>query len=369
MRPVLVVRAVAFVLAALAVAGVIASAVRTLVVPRALSVALSRAVFVVLRRVFSLSVRRSEDYERVDRRMAFYAPTALLALPVVWLTVVLASFAVMYWAVDQSGWWTAIETSGSSLLTLGFKHPGSRVTTVLSFFEAAVGLALVALLITYLPTIYGGFSRRETFVSLMEGRAGNPPWAVTMLLRYQAIDLFDRADELWERAELWFSDVEESHTSLASLVFFRSPQPSRSWVTTAGAVLDGAALQLSALDLPNDPHAALCIRSGFLCLRRIADFFDISHPADPAPTDPISITRDEFDDALRRLEEAGTPIKPDRDQAWRDFQGWRVNYDSVLLDLAGLTDAPVAPWSSDRSPPYHRPPVLRIRKKRAQPST
>jgi hypothetical protein len=39
----------------------------------------------------------------------------------------------------------------------------------------------------------------------------------------------------------------------------------------------------------------------------------------------------------------------DRDQAWRDFAGWRVNYDTVLLALAALTLAPPAMWSSDRS--------------------
>ena len=43
------------------------------------------------------------------------------------------------------------------------------------------------------------------------------------------------------------------------------------------------------------------------------------------------------------------PLKADRDQAWRDFSGWRVNYDAVLLALANLTGAPPAPWSSDRS--------------------
>ena len=42
------------------------------------------------------------------------------------------------------------------------------------------------------------------------------------------------------------------------------------------------------------------------------------------------------------------PIKADRDQAWLDFAGWRVNYDTVLLELADLTDAPYAMWSSDR---------------------
>ena len=44
----------------------------------------------------------------------------------------------------------------------------------------------------------------------------------------------------------------------------------------------------------------------------------------------------EFDEVYARLAEAGVPIKPDREQAWRDFAGWRVNYDTVLLTLAGL---------------------------------
>jgi len=43
------------------------------------------------------------------------------------------------------------------------------------------------------------------------------------------------------------------------------------------------------------------------------------------------------------------PVKPDREQAWRGFAGWRVNYDAVLLALAALTAAPPARWSSDRS--------------------
>jgi hypothetical protein len=136
-------------------------------------------------------------------------------------------------------------------------------------------------------------------------------------------------------------------------------------VTAAGTILDAAALSLSALDLPNDPHAALCIRSGYLCLRRIADLFGLDHNANPKPTDPISITRDEFDDALKQLEAVGTPIKADREQAWADFVGWRVNYDTVLLTLASLCMAPTAPWSSDRSIAYRRAPVVRFRRRGA----
>ena len=66
-------------------------------------------------------------------------------------------------------------------------------------------------------------------------------------------------------------------------------------------------------------------------------------------TDPISIGRDEFDGMYEVLAAAGVPLIADRAQAWRDFAGWRVNYDTVLLQLAALTMAPYAPWVSDRS--------------------
>src|SRR5213075_1815942 len=76
---------------------------------------------------------------------------------------------------------------------------------------------------------------------------------------------------------------------------------------------------------------------------------------DPGPSDPISVAREEYDALYDRLAEAGVPLRADRDQAWRDFAGWRVNYDAVLLGLAGFVMAPYAPWVSDRSP-AHLPP-------------
>ena len=52
-------------------------------------------------------------------------------------------------------------------------------------------------------------------------------------------------------------------------------------------------------------------------------------------------------------------MKPDREQAWTDWAGWRVNYDTVLLQLAELTMAPYAPWTADRSSLSHQEPRLR----------
>jgi hypothetical protein len=169
---------------------------------------------------------------------------------------------------------------------------------------------------------------------------------------------------VWKSWETWFADIEESHTSLPALVFFRSPQPDHSWVTAAGAVLDGASLTLACVDILHDPQADLCIRAGYLSLRRIADFFSISYTPDPHfPETPISVTRAEFEDALENLALQGVPLKKDREQAWCDFAGWRVNYDQVLRAMAGLTMAPESPWTGDR--PVRGIPSIFLRKRQA----
>jgi hypothetical protein len=125
--------------------------------------------------------------------------------------------------------------------------------------------------------------------------------------------------------------------------------------------LDAASLTLSVVDVPYDPQAALCIRAGFIALRRISDYFDVEYDPDPKPADPIRISRVEFDAACAELASSGVPLQKDREAAWRDFRGWRVNYDTVLLALAGMTMAPYAPWSSDRAGDYKI--SLRLRKK------
>jgi len=338
----------------LTIGSALLSAVRTVILPRATTSLLSRAVFRLTRHIFRLLASLRSSFDWRDQVMAMFAPVGLLALVTSWLVLSTTGFTAIFWAVEQQGWAQAFHQSGSSLLTLGFAPIEGAGLQAVSFVEAALGLGMVALLITYLPAMYSAFSRRETLVALLEVRAGSPPSAVNMLERFHRIGWTERLTDVWTEWEVWFAEVEESHTSYPVLTFYRSPQPERHWVTAAGTVLDGAALTLSTIDVPSQPQAALQIRAGFLALRRIADFFGIEYDPDPAPDAPISISRAEFDEAVARLEGAGLPIKPDRDQAWRDFAGWRVNYDTPLLSLAVMTVAPYAPWTSDRSAPGYR---------------
>ena len=117
-----------------------------------------------------------------------------------------------------------------------------------------------------------------------------------MYRRYVSIGWLDRVgDDIFPLWEGWFVDIEESHTSQPWLVFFRSPHPERSWITTAGACSTSPRCTTRSVDLPHDPRADLFLRAGYLSLRRIADSFGIRYDADPRPDGPITVTREEFD--------------------------------------------------------------------------
>ena len=353
-QPVLILQILCALLGIYISALAVKSAVRTFVLPRSAPDNVTSIVFRSIRWLFNLRVSRLTTYEARDQLMAYYAPVALLSLLPTWLFLVDIGHILIFYGLGVSDWQQAFVLSGSSLLTLGFAQGTTFWHILLAFEEATTGLILVALLIAYLPTIYTAFSRRENAVTRLAVRAGEPPSAVEMLLRFNRlwdIKRHDMMDEVWTDWEIWFSEIEESHTSLPALVFFRSPQPDHSWVTAAGAVLDAASLTASVLDLPPNPRVNLCIRAGFIALRRIADFFGVEYNKDASfPADPISISRVEFDEVYDRLAAAGVPVKTDREQVWQDFAGWRVNYDRVLLALCRLTMAPYAMWSSDRSP-------------------
>lgn len=335
------------------------SAIKLVVVPKGTSQRITRFVFTLVRTALRPYARRNLPWDKRDHRLAFYAPVSLVLMPLVWVSLIIIGFAGIQWALNPASFGDAFYVSGSSMLTLGVMFRRNGPAAIASFSQAALGLIVVALLISYLPAIYAAYSKREALVGLLESRAGMPPSPVTMLVRYQTIGALDQLDSFFVRWEDWFVELEESHTNFAALNFFRSPQVDRSWITAAGCVLDTAALYLSVVDVPRSPQASLSLRAGFLSLRTIADYFWIEHNDEPRPTDPISISRREFELMYFELVAAGVPIKADHDKAWTDFCGWRVNYDATLVQLAAMIQVPAALWSSDRIVAPFTPALIR----------
>lgn len=324
----------------------LSAAIRSFVLPRNEVVKLNGYVFRSLRLVFDWLTSLRTTFGARDKVQAHYAPVALVALPIVWLTVISAGFTLIYWGQGEGDLLECYQLSGSSLLTLGTHKTRGPVVTVFTFAEATIGLLLLTLLISYLPTIYQAFSRREIVVARVELRAGTPPSACTLLVWLNRTGSLHDDTEQWGLWEQWFVEIEESHTSLPVLSFFRSPQPGRSWVTTAALILDTAALMFSAIEDSRDSQVEVTFKAGCLSMNRVYRFFseEIGTEAnDILPdNDPIEeASRAKFEQACDQLAEQGLALHPNRAEAWQQYRELRGRYATAVEFMGKLTMAPV----------------------------
>jgi len=338
---------IARIVGGLMVVGTLWSATLTVVVPRAERPRITRYHFKLMGLVSKTAHRILKSPARRDRFDARLAPFGLVTLSFVWTVHITVGFALIFWGQGTGGFLDAVILSGSSLTTLGVSNAEGFSTLILVCVEALIGLGIVGLMISYLPTVYSAYLDREIAVARLENRAGRPSHPVTFLHRSNRIGCLNEMDQVWTEWENWFLEIEETHSTHTSLSFFRSAAHGRSWLQAAGVVLDSAALMQSTVDVDRSPRAALCIRSGFVALGSLADTFKIARPKRPTLQDPISIDRAVFAELCGELQALGIPLKEDLDQAWQDFAGWRVNYDAALFGLFEYLRIEPGAWFGD----------------------
>ena len=328
-------------------AATVTSVGRTLIVPRGLSPRLSGGFDWVVRVLFRWAAHRTSSYYTRDRILTYESPFRLLGLLVQWLVAALLGFSLVFLPFASS-YSEALGLAGSAMFTLGFIHVENSAPIAISFVAALTGLALVAMQIAYLPTIYSAFNRRETLVTMLSSRTGQPPWGPEVLARHALIDNLGDLPRFFREWELWAADVAESHTNYPVLIAFRSPHPLRSWVVALNSVLDAAALYLALSPSKAPSEANAFLRMGYSALREVATVLHIPFEPDPLPEDPIQLTQAEFQEAVEVLDEAGFPRERSAVEAWPHFHGWRVNYEVLVYAIADRFDSPPALWSGPR---------------------
>jgi hypothetical protein len=344
-----------------------ANVVFTLVLPRRpagierLSLIVNRSV----RRTFIAMSRLVTSYEAKDALLAPTGPTALVVQLAVWLGGFIVGYAFMLDATTHR-LSDAFGQAAVALFTVGTEHTGGPPNRAIDIASGATWAVVVALQIAYLPALYDSFSRRESLVAMLESRAGLPAWGPEVLARHQLVGIIDTLPGFYSEWERWSADLAESHTTYPVLLLFRSPEPWYSWVVGLLAVLDAAALHQALAPDSATSQSRLCLRMGFTALGRIAKTLGWKVDPDPSPEGPIALTFDEFEQAVTMLSEIGFPVERSAAEAWPDFVGWRVNYESIAYRLADRVLAPPAPWSGPRThlrsgpvaprrPPQRRP--------------
>ena len=337
---------VGFVVGVVGYLGTMGSVIETTVVPRGTRSRTTRIVAANVGRTFQYIADRFDTWERRDRVWTLGGPTFLLSLLVAWLLLLLGEMTLIFVPFVHGSPRGAFVAAGSSLFTLGVATPAHLVPLGFVFLGAGSGLVVVTLQIAYLPTLYSSFSRREVQVTILDALAGSPAWGPEVLTRFALIDSIDALDAHYGRWTEWAADVSESHIAYRSLIYFRSPTPTRSWVISLLAMLDAAALHLALCPESAPRSARRLLRVGYRCLQDMAasSRLDVVFGTG-APSD---LTDEDIAVAVAQLAAAGMELERSAEEATPDFRGWRVNYEGPAYALAELIDAVPALWSGPR---------------------
>jgi len=235
----------------------------TIILPRRITrkFRLARAFYRASWRPWSGVGRMMRATNRRETFLSFYGPLSLLVLFGVWAAGLILAFAILHNAAgsaisvsgmpdvpgSHAGFATDIYMSGTTFFTLGLGDVVPRTTAarVIMVFEAGLGFGFLGLGISYLPVLYGAFSRREVNISLLDARAGSPPTASEFLKRHtqpKSVDALEAYLQDWER---WSAELMESHLSYPVLCYFRSQHNNESWLAALTTILDVSALLLA----------------------------------------------------------------------------------------------------------------------------
>jgi hypothetical protein len=296
------------------------------------------------------------DGGKRERRLGSYAPFATIGLLGMWIAMLIAGNGLVFYAIrDQldpapPDIATATYFAATALLTIGFGDivPTGTLARALAATAGVTGLAVVALTITYLFTLYGSLERRELGVTTLDARAGAPPSGVTLLEESSRAGRIDELPALFEKWEGWSAHVLDSHLAHPLLAYFRSSHDGESWVSALGALLDAATLVITTIEDVPRGQAQVMRGIGSHVVEDLAQVFGLAYERDSG------VERSEFDDAYRSLAAAGFRMR-DADAAWADFSSTREQYAAGLNALARHFAVPPALWISDRTVLPHRP--------------
>jgi hypothetical protein len=216
--------------------------------------------------------------------LSVFGPLSMLALFVVWVAGLICGFALLTWSLGVPlktggqvfGIPTYLYMSGVTFFPLGYGEvtPGSGLGRALAVVEAGTGFGFMAVIIGYLPVLYGAFSRREAPISLLDARAGSPPSVGQLLVRLGEARNLEAVQSFLVEWERWAAELLESHLSFPVLSYYRSQHDNQSWLGALTMILDTCAVLMAGLKGANRYQARLTFAAARHATVDLAMVFD-----------------------------------------------------------------------------------------------
>lgn len=256
------------------------------------------------------SPRRRESF------LSAFAPLSFLMVFVSWACGLILSFAFLHWAFQtQMAAANAERThisylyfSGVTFFTVGYGDlsPLDAVGRFLAVFEAGLGFAFLALVLSYHPILAQAFSQREVMISLLDGRGGSPPTAEQVLVRSQPTRRPEVLISYFLQWETWSAEVLERCLSFPVLALYRSQHDNQSWLAALTVILDTSALAICGAG-GRDVYQA---RLTFAMARHAAVDLCLVFKIHPRAPEPNRLSPERFQILVERLKAAGGVLSP-----------------------------------------------------------
>ncbi len=330
---------------------ILVDAFTTVVLPRQVS-SRARLTSLFYRNFWALwssPMRGRPDERKTESYLAIFGPLSLILLLALWELGLIIGFALILAALPSpvisqakaTGAELDLYTSASSLFSIAFGDitPHTVLAHVVLVLEGAAGLAFLALVIGYLPSVYQAFSQREKDISQLDARAGSPPTAYEMLRRCAEVEHCVEAREFLLRWEDWSADFLETHLSYPVLGFYRSQHENQSWLAALTVILDTSALVSVIFDGLPKRQGSLTFAMARHTIVDLAQVFHIP----PRDHEVNRLAEPDFERMRQELSQAGVYLQSP-DEAYEKLSNLRQLYEPYLAALANYFLMPIPGW-------------------------
>jgi len=293
--------------------------------------------------------------QAADTMLGIYGPFGLLLNLVLWVAAMMLGYACLQWAggshltvghavsFGNDLYFSAATMAASAPDGMGAHSTFARIVQVV---DAGSGLAVIAIVIGYLPSLYQAFSRREATVSQLDARAGSPPSAGRLVLRSTQRDGWPALNRYLSGWETWVAELMETHLAYPVLAYFRSQHVNQNWLSAMCALLDACAFTVSAAP----PGTVDSARFTFAIARHAVVDLSYSFHVEPSPPEVDRLPIEDLRELLRQLHEVG--VEPGADEATiaERLTKMRSIYEPYINALGQRLELPLPQWLAPESP-------------------
>jgi hypothetical protein len=315
---------------------------------------IARIYYIFTWRTWRLYARVIPHRKTREAFLGFFGPISLLFLIAIWAIGLVVAFGMMQYGAGSAvnvngmtnvGLFTDIYLSGTTFFTLGLGDvvPRSTFARFLVVAEGGFGFGFLAVVIGYLPFIYGAFGRRETNISLLDARAGTPPSAGELLRRHSYPGGLDALADLLKDWEVWCAELLESHLSYPVLAYFRSQHDNQSWIGSLTCILDTCVLAIAGVEGHCSKQAELTFAIARHAVVDLCQVFGVT----PRPLPRERISQEIIHKMRAKLAEHGTVLlaTPEADQKLSEL---RQMYEPYVFGLANHLSQTLPAWIPDK---------------------